>query len=524
MSAFAKRISQLKLNSPPVIGALGVLLLIRLLAIILDPNSLYADETQYWIWSRALDWGYFSKPPMIAWLIALTTAIFGNGDWAVRLSAPLLHIGTASFIGLAATRLFNHQVGLWSALTYATIPAVWLSSLVISTDAVLLFFWSGALYALTRLRSGEGLWISALGLGLALGGAFLAKYAAIYLVLGLGLAIILDAPSRKALLSLKGLLAAALFGLIILPNILWNAAHDFATVSHTAANANWGSDKFNFEELAQFVFDQFGVFGPALFVTLILGAYQALRGGFTLNNANPKLLLMGFFIPALVVVSTQAFISRAHANWAASAYVAGTIFVVAILLSGAPWRRWVLIGSILLHSALGLFGIAMGLSPALAESAGLANAYKRVRMWPETVEALTPYANSGEFTALAFDNRNDFHQMQRYGGELQPDLYMWLRYSHAQNHAEQGWPLPETFEGRLLIVSERPEEVPVMARDFEVFEPVGEIRLPIGAGRERYYQLFRAEGHQRVERTLNYEAEIQAERDALEALDAQSAR
>jgi len=41
---------------------LGGLLVLRVLVLLADPNSLYADETQYWLWSREVDWGYFSKP------------------------------------------------------------------------------------------------------------------------------------------------------------------------------------------------------------------------------------------------------------------------------------------------------------------------------------------------------------------------------------------------------------------------------------------------------------------------------
>jgi 4-amino-4-deoxy-L-arabinose transferase-like glycosyltransferase len=81
---------------------LGGLLVLRILALLADPNSLYADETQYWLWSRSVDWGYFSKPPMIAWIIAATTSVFGDADWAVRLAAPFLHTITAMMLGLTA--------------------------------------------------------------------------------------------------------------------------------------------------------------------------------------------------------------------------------------------------------------------------------------------------------------------------------------------------------------------------------------------------------------------------------------
>ena len=49
---------------------------LRLAALFATPLELYPDEAQYWLWSRTLDWGYYSKPPMIAWLI-----------WARRMSA-----------------------------------------------------------------------------------------------------------------------------------------------------------------------------------------------------------------------------------------------------------------------------------------------------------------------------------------------------------------------------------------------------------------------------------------------------
>ncbi|MCK6389176.1 MAG: hypothetical protein L6Q65_16485, partial [Zoogloea sp.] len=53
--------------------------------------DLYVDEVQYWTWSQALDWGYFSKPPVIAALIAASTALLGNGLIAIKLPSLLLY-------------------------------------------------------------------------------------------------------------------------------------------------------------------------------------------------------------------------------------------------------------------------------------------------------------------------------------------------------------------------------------------------------------------------------------------------
>jgi hypothetical protein len=143
---------------------LAALLALRVLALFLDPNSLYADETQYWLWAQSLDWGYFSKPPMIAWLIAGATAVFGDADWAVRLPAPFLHTITAVMLGLTAGRLFGPEARAWTMIGWATMPAVWLSSAIISTDAVLMVGVSTGLYALVRLREAPS-WPFALLLG-----------------------------------------------------------------------------------------------------------------------------------------------------------------------------------------------------------------------------------------------------------------------------------------------------------------------------------------------------------------------
>ncbi|MFW6413095.1 MAG: ArnT family glycosyltransferase, partial [Oceanicaulis sp.] len=488
------------------------LLVLRVLALLLDPNALYADETQYWLWSREPDWGYFSKPPLIAWVIWLTTAVFGNEDWAVRLAAPFLHAATATLLGLTAARLSDARTGAVAAILWLTMPAVWLSSAIISTDAVLMVGWSAGLYATVRLRERSSPAFAIL-LGAAAGWAFLAKYATIYFLLGLALGAVVDAPLRRALISLNGLLAAATFAALISGNLLWNAAHEFATVSHTAANANWSGPLFRPDELLSFVTDQLGVFGPIAFVLLIAAIVEAVRretkGGFA--EARPRLMLAMFVVPALVIVSAQAFISRAHANWAASAYAAGTVLLALYLMNGPRWRRIALAASLAIHAAAGLTLMTFAASPQLAEAAGAANAFKRVREWPQTARLLEAAVDESGAAAVVFDNRNDFHQMQRYG-RFDAPLYMWMRQGGPQNFAEATWPLPAGYAEPVLIASERPEDVPLIEGDFDRVEPVGEIAVDIGGGRERRYALFLAQGYAPVTRDAAFEARVRAMR------------
>ena len=91
---------------------------LRVLWLWVQPAGLYPDEAQYWFWSKHLAFGYYSKPPLVAWLIALTTGLFGDSEFAVRLSAPFLAAGAAIFVYAIGARLYDRRVGFWSAIAY----------------------------------------------------------------------------------------------------------------------------------------------------------------------------------------------------------------------------------------------------------------------------------------------------------------------------------------------------------------------------------------------------------------------
>ena len=66
--------------------------LLRLLILQWQVWPINGDEAQYWDWSRHLAWGYYSKPPMVAWVIYVTSAFFGKTALGLRLAATLSYI------------------------------------------------------------------------------------------------------------------------------------------------------------------------------------------------------------------------------------------------------------------------------------------------------------------------------------------------------------------------------------------------------------------------------------------------
>ena len=136
---------------------------IRITLLLTSQLSLHGDEAQYWSWSQDLNWGYFTNPPLIAWVIHVTTLLFGNAEWAVRLSSPILHAGTSFACALIAKEIFGKKYIFGQALLF-NFARCFFSSFLISTDVPLLFFWSIALYAMLQIlktRHFHGLFYSA---------------------------------------------------------------------------------------------------------------------------------------------------------------------------------------------------------------------------------------------------------------------------------------------------------------------------------------------------------------------------
>ncbi|GJL98228.1 MAG: hypothetical protein DHS20C06_20450 [Hyphobacterium sp.] len=479
--------------------AIFVITTLRLIALANTQLQLYPDESQYWVWSWAFDWGYFSKPPLIAWMIGLSTSTFGDTDFAIRLPSLIFHAIGAAFLLLAASHLKNGRAGSLAALIYLSMPGVGLSAGVISTDALLLPLWAGALFMILRLRDGSNDWASAVALGILTGLAFLAKYAAIYFLVGTGLALLIDPPTRRALVSMKGLVALVLMMVIWTPNLLWNSAHDFATVQHTAANANWQGNLFNFEELLDFLSGQLGVFGLLLFPVLVTAIVQAWRHWSDPEFETDRFLTL-YCAPVLIVVLVQAFISRAHANWAASAYVAGTLLVLMFLLRGRPWRRHVIMASVVIGFSASIVMAVVSINPGLVGGMNAARGLRHLQSWPQTAEALAEAEQDAAYSALVFDDRNIFHQMQRYGQQLQTPLRMWQRYNAPHNHAEDVWALENGTVGPVLIISEREWERDRLLADFQQVTFIAEIVIETGGHRPRRLSLYEGRDYQRVAR------------------------
>jgi len=326
--------------------------------------NLYVDEAQYWYWAQDLAWGYYSKPPMIAAIIAATTGVCGDSEWCVRAGSLLLYPLSTWLLFLVVRKLFNSQVALLAAVLFITLPAVSLSSTLISTDVALFFFWTLALYAFVFALDSDA-WDDWILLGSALGLGMLSKYTmGIFLVSAL--VYVVAARRFDLLRNPRAWLAVVVMTLIFAPNLWWNWQNGFPTFQHTADIAAGSTQGLlHWDEFGEFFGGQFGVFGLLLFPLLLWVIWK--------GQVAHKTLLLSFTLPFLLIITAQALLGRANANWAAPTYVAATALVAAWL-----YARWKLVTlALVLNIALGL----LVYHPAVLNGVLGGDLHKRLKGW-----------------------------------------------------------------------------------------------------------------------------------------------
>ena len=339
-----------------VILILLLVLLGRLVMTFFWEVPLAIDEAQYLVWSRELQAGYFSKPPVIAWMIAAATGLCGSETaGCVRMLQPLA-LGLASLVvGLTAWTLWRSlSASVWAAGLFLTMPLVGFYSQIATTDAWLLLWWSLALWAFvwaltsgmpssSRLSSqgltagsNEVAWIV---LGVICGLGLLTKYS--MAVFALPVAFVLW---REGMLLRTGpwltlLVAMAVFS----PNLFWNSEWGFPTFGHTLGYAEGKGDGFvNAGSLGEFWMAQFLVMSPLVLLAFLWLSLKSLVGWGQSNSVSRGLggspfamdagvrLSLVFAWPMLLVVSLQALTGKVEANWAAPASVGVTLAVVGL--------------------------------------------------------------------------------------------------------------------------------------------------------------------------------------------------
>jgi 4-amino-4-deoxy-L-arabinose transferase-like glycosyltransferase len=419
----------------------------RIVLLRFDNTDLFVDEAQYWLWSQHLDFGYYSKPPMIAWVLRAVTALGASNDifW-IRVSGPLFHAATALVLMATARRVVRPEIAGWIGVTFVTAPAVALSSVFFSTDDILLFFIAVALWAYLGLTSRRSVGLAVV-MGLAFGCAFLSKYAVLFLLPGGLIALFLIPSARLAWRDFA--VAVVVAAIVALPNLWWNLAHDITTVRHTEDIAHWDRLGINFAGGIGFFLAQFGVVGPIIFAALLYACYRMIRG----RNEPLENLLVWLSMPVVLLITLQALLAKAYANWAVTAYVAGTI--LAVWLLHKSWRNGLWISLAINGLVSILFPVATIFANELVLPGGK-EALQRFIGRAEVSRMAADIAGKAGLTTIVSDNRDILADMFHTLRDQPYHLYAKPPSGFPNSYYEQQLALPVGTTEKVLYVVRRP--------------------------------------------------------------------
>ncbi|MFQ5946678.1 MAG: ArnT family glycosyltransferase [Anaerolineae bacterium] len=306
------------------------------------PHELFGDEAQYWDWSRRLDLSYYSKGPGVAWVIAASTSLFGDREWAIRLPAVV-----ASAVGaLALARLANEcskgdqRVGFFTAVTFCLAPGYQGSSIFMTTDSPSIALWIIAAWAAWHVfnqpQNEQPPLFPWIVLALALATGFLFRYTNVLLVPGLIIYAILHRHQIKWGLTaaIRALGAAIVFLVVISPVFVWNHRRGWPAVAHLlghlgAPGGDWPHrGPWSYDPLwtLEFLGSQVAIIGPAA-VLIALATRAAIRT----RKEQPRqwfghALMIWCAAPILILHLFLSFVTDVEANWPLPGYA--TLFVL----------------------------------------------------------------------------------------------------------------------------------------------------------------------------------------------------
>ncbi len=313
--------------SNKVLGLIIISVIVKLIAASL--LELGNDEVYYWTYSLQPDWNHFDHPPMVGWLIRLTTF---NQLWVnettMRLGAILCAAGATWIIFRLGKLLSSEKLGWYAALVYTcSVYTGFIAGFFILPDSPQMLFWTGALYVMAEmfLKNNERQLSKWLLLGLLIGLATLCKVHALFLWVGFGLFLLLS--NSKWLFNWRFYMGVLVTIVCTWPIVYWNIRNHFITyrfhserVSHTS---------LQWDMLGREIGGEFAYQNPVIFL-LILVSVTALitrRIWFSFSGNKIRTWLFCMSLPMLLLFWGISLFNPTLPHWTGPAYI--PLFLVA---------------------------------------------------------------------------------------------------------------------------------------------------------------------------------------------------
>ncbi|MCK9613468.1 MAG: glycosyltransferase family 39 protein [Bacteroidales bacterium] len=295
-------------------------------------TNLGVDEAYYFAYGLYLDWSYFDHPPMVGLLVRASTLLFNsNSELGVRMLA--LIIGTINLILIYKTGqlLKDNMTGFYAALLFsASFYCSIISSVFVLPDNPLTFFWLLAVYFFIQFLYAERKkQLYLIFFGIAAGMAFLSKYSALFLWLGL----LLFALKEKKLKLFKNpyLYVSAIVSLsLFLPVIIWNFNNDLSSFAFHGKRIVFENLQFKPGYFAAEFFGQLFYNNPVNIFIILSSMVFFLKNKKQVKE--PAISFLFFVsLPVIVTVLFISFFNRTLPHWSGPGYL-GLILFSAVML------------------------------------------------------------------------------------------------------------------------------------------------------------------------------------------------
>ena len=250
-------------------------LAVRSLAAALIPPGF--DEAYYGIYPWHLAWGYFDHPPAVAitaglgqWLTGSRSAI------SLRLGAIFLFTLSSLLLYQICQQLHGRAAGRAALSLFHIIPyfSIGIGAFVFPDNA-LIFFWLLCIYCLLQFqKTQKDMYL--LACGVSIGFALLSKYHAVLLILAIGCLMIFYPEWRTLWKRPASYLAMFIALVIFLPNLIWNARHDWISYTYQFGKGTSGL-KFSVSDFTQAILIQAVYLLPWILFLLWMGAIKAYK-------------------------------------------------------------------------------------------------------------------------------------------------------------------------------------------------------------------------------------------------------
>ncbi len=467
----------------------------RLFFIKISGFDLSPDEAYYWDWSRHLSWGYYSKPPLIAWIIALSCKLFGTSTFTVRVPAAVLSVGSLIWLFLLTREMFGEKAGLFAVIFSLLTPGSCVLGFIMTIDPPLMFFWSLSLYLLWKAAEKESLfyWIAT---GIAAAFGLLAKQTMIAFIPIIFFYLYFH--KKNQLKSLGPYLVIIIVALAITPTLIWNANHHWITFKHTAHHFEEGGPKFHIElkTFFEFIGTQLVVFSPMTWILMMFLFIKGLK--YFYSNRKIAYLLSFSFFPIIPVIFLS-FKQRVNANWPAPFYIAGFVLIGAYICEKIFKEKSKILDKKIVITTVFLVGFIFTIFtysiPWSINFLGIKGTKIdptiRIRGWKELAkeayQVLKPLSKEHPGIFILAYRRQTTSELAFYLPK-RPQVYCYPGSKVTSQY--DLWHGPQKGKDALIFI-ESDEHIPTgLFRLFKGLEDLCPIKIPLGAKKSRSFKLF----------------------------------